>query len=109
MSFSDDEDDNWTRKSTRKSKAPTEASRVPQIHVEDTSGLADVEDEADAIMPALSRRRGAAKPTKPTRPTRKRRSTIDTWFPLRSFIDFKDDDLSAWNWRNFIEIGGVSL
>ncbi|KAF8836204.1 hypothetical protein BDN67DRAFT_937088 [Paxillus ammoniavirescens] len=109
MSFSDDEDDNWTPKSTPKSKAPTEASSVPQIHVEDTSGLADVEDEADAIIPALSRKRGAAKPAKPTRSTRKRRSTIDTWFPLRSFIDFKDDDLSAWNWRSFIEIGGVSL
>ncbi|KIK94639.1 hypothetical protein PAXRUDRAFT_33411 [Paxillus rubicundulus Ve08.2h10] len=105
MSFSDDEDDNCTPKS----KAPTKASRVPQIHVEDMSGLADVEDEADAIMPALSRKRGPAKPAKPTRPTRKRRSTIHTWFPLRSFIDFKDDDLSAWNWRSFIEIGGVSL
>ncbi|KAF9219788.1 hypothetical protein BS17DRAFT_788783 [Gyrodon lividus] len=107
MSFSDDEDE----KSTRKSKPPSQPSRVPQIHIEDVGGFADVEDEADAIIPALSRKRGAVKLANPPRPrpaTRKRRSTIDTWFPLKSFIDFKDDDLSSWNWRSFVEIGGVS-
>lgn len=38
---------------------------------------------------------------------RKRRSTIESWFPLASFIDFKDED-STWNWRNFIEVGGAT-
>jgi hypothetical protein len=43
----------------------------------------------------------------PGRPTRKAGSTMESWFPLVSFIDFKDDDTSPWNWRNFIEVGGV--
>lgn len=37
----------------------------------------------------------------------KDRSAKESWFPLASFIDVKDDDLSSWNWRNFIEVGGV--
>ena len=46
---------------------------------------------------------------------RKRRSTIDSWFAFRSFIDLRTDSeerspLSSsaspsWNWRSFIEIG----
>ena len=38
---------------------------------------------------------------------RKRGSSIESWFPLASFIDLKDDD-SNWNWRNFIEVGGAT-
>lgn len=104
MSFSDDEDENPT---TRRSKEAT----TPVIHVEDLSAFADVEDEVDAIIPTLPRKRLAAdkaKPARPARPARKRRSTIESWFPLKSFMDLKDDDLSSWNWRSFIEIGGVS-
>lgn len=100
MSFSDDEDEKWT---TPKSTASSAA--------EDQSAFADVEDEVDAIIPTLARKRGAAdqaKPARPAKPARKRRGTIESWFPLKSFIDFKDDDLSSWNWRSFIEIGGVS-
>lgn len=100
MSFSDDEDEKSTPpKSTVSSAA------------EDQSAFADVEDEVDAIIPTLARKRGAAdqaKPARPAKPARKRRGTIESWFPLKSFIDFKDDDLSSWNWRSFIEIGGVS-
>ncbi|KAI5996306.1 hypothetical protein EDD15DRAFT_2251690 [Pisolithus albus] len=44
---------------------------------------------------------------------RKRRSTIESWFPLRSFIDLKADSderiVSSWKWRSFIEIGVASL
>ncbi|KAI6139513.1 hypothetical protein BKA82DRAFT_4222808, partial [Pisolithus tinctorius] len=39
---------------------------------------------------------------------RQRRSTLESWFPLRSFIDLKadlDERLSSWKWRSFIEIG----
>ncbi|KAI6010725.1 hypothetical protein F5J12DRAFT_718872 [Pisolithus orientalis] len=39
---------------------------------------------------------------------RKRRSTLESWFPLRSFIDLKADSeerVSSWKWRSFIEIG----
>ncbi|KAI6151492.1 hypothetical protein BKA82DRAFT_4099791, partial [Pisolithus tinctorius] len=39
---------------------------------------------------------------------RKRRSTLESWFPLRSFIDLKadpDERVSSWKWRSFIEIG----
>ncbi|KIJ65108.1 hypothetical protein HYDPIDRAFT_111007 [Hydnomerulius pinastri MD-312] len=110
MSLSDDEDD----ESSRGSKTPSEPSVTPRIQVEDFGSLGDVEDEADAIIPALSRKPDFIKLSKPPRPsqkpaTRKRRSTIDTWFPpFRSFIDLKDDDTSSWNWRSFIEIGGVS-
>lgn len=104
MSFSDDEDE---KSMTRRSTAPM----TPVIQIEDPSAFADVEDEADVIVPPLARKRGAASQAKPSRLAkyaRKRRSTIDNWFPLKSFIDFKDDDLSTWNWRSFIEIGGVA-
>ncbi|KAI6126049.1 hypothetical protein EDD16DRAFT_1554789 [Pisolithus croceorrhizus] len=39
---------------------------------------------------------------------RKRRSTAESWFPLRSFIDLKtesDERVSSWKWRSFIEVG----
>ncbi|KIO06264.1 hypothetical protein M404DRAFT_477469 [Pisolithus tinctorius Marx 270] len=39
---------------------------------------------------------------------RKRGSTLESWFPLRSFIDLKADSeehVSSWKWRSFIEIG----
>lgn len=40
---------------------------------------------------------------------RTRRSTLmESWFPLASFIDLRDDDAASWNWRNFIELGGAS-
>ncbi|KAH7885824.1 hypothetical protein F5I97DRAFT_1809023 [Phlebopus sp. FC_14] len=103
MNLSDDDEDDQISKV---SSAPLPTP--PQIQVE------DVEDEADAIMPSLSpkyksrkvahHRRASSRPT-----TRKRSRTMDScWFPLKSFIDFKDDDLSSWNWRSFIEIGGVA-
>lgn len=47
-------------------------------------------------------------PTKSSRRTRKRKTAAESWFPLASFIDLKEDDTASWNWRNFIEIGGVS-
>lgn len=102
MSFSDDEDEKST---TPKSPAS------PAIQTEDLSAFADVEDEVDAIIPTLARKRESVDHVKPARlakPARRRRGTIDSWFPLKSFIDFKDDDMSSWNWRSFIEIGGVS-
>jgi len=37
---------------------------------------------------------------------RKRGSAIESWFPLASFIELKDDE-SNWNWRNFIEVAGA--
>ena len=103
MSFSDDEDE---KSATRKPSPPT----TPAVQTEDLSAFADVEDEADAVVP-VARKRGAAeqvKPARPAKPARKRRSTLESWFPLKSFIDFKEDDLSSWNWRSFIEIGGVA-
>ncbi|KAG2142920.1 uncharacterized protein EDB93DRAFT_1105402 [Suillus bovinus] len=102
MSMSDDEDD--------EAKGLSSVGNTPSIQVEDFGSFADIEDEGDAIVPSskhLSPKqatfpRSVSKPTK-----RPRRSTMDTWFPLKSFIDLKDDDLT-WNWRSFIEIGGVS-
>jgi hypothetical protein len=107
MSFSDDEDEKSTTPKSTASSAPA----TPVVQIEDQSAFADVEDEVDAIIPTLARKRGAvdqAKSARPAKPARKRRGTIESWFPLKSFIDFKDDDLSSWNWRSFIEIGGVS-
>lgn len=107
MSFSDDEDE---KPITPKSSAPSTAV-APVIQIEDLSAFADVEDEVDAIIPTRTRKREPTDPAEPARPAklgRKRRSTLESWFPLKSFIDFKDDDLSSWNWRSFIEIGGVS-
>ncbi|KAG1735498.1 hypothetical protein EDB19DRAFT_1910570 [Suillus lakei] len=104
MSMSDDEDD--------ESKAFPSPGNTPFIQVEDYGSFADIEDEGDAVLPSskylspkqatFPRSVSISQPAK-----RQRRSTIDTWFPLKSFIDLKDDDLS-WNWRSFIEIGGVS-
>jgi hypothetical protein len=102
MSMSDDEGD--------ESKPLSSSPNTPFIQVEDFGAFADIEDEADAIIPSkrhLSPKQ-ATFPCSPPQPVRrKRRSTVDSWFPLRSFIDLKDDDLS-WNWRSFIEIGGIS-
>ncbi|KAG2048062.1 hypothetical protein BDR06DRAFT_963147 [Suillus hirtellus] len=104
MSMSDDEEE--------EARALSSLGNTPFIQVEDFGSFADIEDEGDAIVPpskhlsqkqaTLPRSVSVLKPAK-----RQRRSTVDTWFPLKSFIDLKDDDLS-WNWRSFIEIGGVS-
>ncbi|KAH7913054.1 hypothetical protein BJ138DRAFT_1082357 [Hygrophoropsis aurantiaca] len=104
MSLSEDEDD--------EPEVPMASPATPQIQVEDFCSFADIEDEEDAIIPSLSRKHLSPKTTsKPHQSApvqrRKRGSTIDSWFPLKSFIDLKDDELS-WNWRSFIEIGGVS-
>lgn len=61
-----------------------------------------VEEEEVVIISALPRKsssRGRAC---------KRRSAMESWLPLASFIDLREDDSPSWNWRNFIEIGGVS-
>jgi hypothetical protein len=47
----------------------------------------------------------SAPPPLPPRRARKRASAMESWFPLASFMDLKDDDMSSWNWRSFIEIG----
>jgi hypothetical protein len=59
----------------------------------------------DQIITAFEQVVTIISPCKPSGRTRKRRSTM---FPLASFIDLKDDDISSWNWRSFIEIGGAS-
>jgi len=59
-----------------------------------------VEEEEVAII--------STPPRKPTLRSRRRGSTRESWFPLPSFIDFMDDDMPSWNWRNFIEVGGAS-
>lgn len=102
MSMSDDEEE--------ESKA--HSSQTPFIQVEDFGSFADIEDEGDAVVPPpkhfppkpanFPHSVSVSQPVK-----RQRKSTVDTWFPLKSFIDLKDDDLS-WNWRSFIEIGGIS-
>jgi len=103
MIISDDEGD--------ESEAFSSPPNTPFIQVDDFGSFADIEDEAEAIVPSrhhLSPKqttfpRSVSQPIK-----RKRRSTVDSWFPLKSFIDLKEDDLLAWNWRSFIEIGGIS-
>ena len=103
MSMSDDEDDDV-------SKALSLPPNTPFIQVEDFGSFADIEDEADDVIssPKQLSPKQATLPRLPSQPAkRKRRGTVDSWFPLKSFIDLKDDDLS-WNWRSFIEIGGVA-
>ncbi|KAG2749599.1 hypothetical protein P692DRAFT_20863828 [Suillus brevipes Sb2] len=100
MSMSDDEEEE------------AKAQGNPCIQVEDFGSFADIEDEGDAVVPSpkhfppkqtsFPRSVSVSQPAK-----RQRRSTVESWFPLKSFIDLKDDDLS-WNWRSFIEIGGIS-
>lgn len=104
MSMSDDEDD--------EAKVLSSKGNTP-VQVEDFGSFADIEDEGDAVI--ASSKHLSSKPTTFPRsvtvlqpPKRQRRSTIESWFPLKSFIDLKDEDLSSWNWRSFIEIGGVS-
>lgn len=102
MSMSDDEGDD--------TNALSSSPNTLFVQIEDFGSLADVEDEADVIIPSKHHvsPKQATFPRSDSQPIRrKRRSTVDSWFPLRSFIDLKDDDLS-WNWRSFIEIGGIS-
>ncbi|KAG1864884.1 hypothetical protein F4604DRAFT_1586384 [Suillus subluteus] len=104
MSMSDDEDD--------EAKVLSSLGNTPFIQVEDFGSFADIEDEGDAIIPSpkhLSPKQATFPRSVSVSypPKRQRRSTVDTWFPLKSFIDLKDDDLS-WHWRSFVEIGGVS-
>ncbi|KAG2346708.1 hypothetical protein BDR05DRAFT_928220 [Suillus weaverae] len=106
MSMSDDEDD--------ETKALSSLGNTPFIQVEDIGSFADVEDEGDVIIPSskhISKKQAtfprSVSVSRPAQRQRLGRSTVDTWFPLKSFIDLKDDDLS-WNWRSFIEIGSVS-
>ncbi|KAG1780835.1 hypothetical protein EV702DRAFT_1193662 [Suillus placidus] len=108
MSMSDDEDD--------ETKALSSLGNTPFIQVEDFGSFADIEDEGDVIIPSSKhisqKQKQATFPrsvsvSQPVQRQRPGRSTVDTWFPLKSFIDLKDDDLS-WNWRSFIEIGSVS-
>jgi hypothetical protein len=45
----------------------------------------------------------------PPRPRRQQRQRSTDWFPLQSFIDLKserekEDEVSQWNWRSFIEV-----
>jgi hypothetical protein len=57
------------------------------------------EEEDDVVIISLP----------PQSRTRKQKSTKESWFPLASFIDLRDDDTTlSWNWRNFIEVGGIS-
>jgi hypothetical protein len=67
----------------------------------------DMGDDGDdeQIMTAFGQAVAIISPSKSSGRTRKRRSTM---FPLASFIDLKDDDISSWNWRSFIEVGGTS-
>ncbi|KAG0705610.1 hypothetical protein DFH29DRAFT_268719 [Suillus ampliporus] len=102
MSMSDDEDD--------ESKALSSLPITPFIQVEDFGSFADIEDEGDVIAssPEYLFPKQATLPRPILQPAKRQpRSTVDSWFPLKSFIDLKDDDLS-WNWRSFIEIGSVS-
>jgi len=106
MSFSDDEDDDPVA-----SQASSSAlAPVP----EKTQSLIDpeIEDEEDIISPILTRPASSKPSTLSTGSSqgqrRKRRSTLDSWIPFKSFIDFKDDELGSWNWRSFIEINGAA-
>ncbi|EGO20538.1 hypothetical protein SERLADRAFT_373313 [Serpula lacrymans var. lacrymans S7.9] len=104
MSMSADEDED-----TENVVSPTF-----QINVEEFAAVAAVEEEEDVVIPPsphkpLASRLLPAPRRTPAQPqSRKRGSTIESWFPLRSFIDLKEDDLPSWNWRSFIEIGGAS-
>ncbi|KAG1723237.1 uncharacterized protein EDB91DRAFT_1209805 [Suillus paluster] len=101
MSMSDDEDDD--------PKTPSSLPNAPFIQIEDFGSFADIEDEGDVIAssPEYRSPKQATFPRTVSQPVkRQRRGTVDSWFPLKSFIDLKDDDLS-WNWRSFIEISSV--
>jgi len=61
-----------------------------------------IDEEEDCVLPpaAISALRQTRNPLKPR--SRSRRSTLESWFPLANFIDFKDDELSGW--RGVVEI-----
>ena len=66
------------------------------------------DDDEDQEAPAVEEEEVvliSAPPPLPSRRARKRGSAMESWFPLASFIDLKDDDMSSWNWRSFIEVG----
>ena len=68
----------------------------------------DDDDDEDQVTPVVEEEEVvliSAPPPLPSRRARKRGSAMESWFPLASFIDLKDDDMSSWNWRSFIEVG----
>ncbi|KAL4066054.1 hypothetical protein V8B97DRAFT_1933538 [Scleroderma yunnanense] len=84
------------------------AASAPTLHARSISG---------GLAPLAVARPQPISASAPTSRQRKRRSTINSWFALRSFIDLRaDTDERAtaarsstgsppWNWRSFIEIG----
>jgi hypothetical protein len=65
-----------------------------------------IEEDEDAFITSCSPHKSSS--AKSPRRGRNRKSAKESWFPLASFIDLKEDDFSSWNWRNFIEVGGAS-
>ncbi|TFK39977.1 hypothetical protein BDQ12DRAFT_665172 [Crucibulum laeve] len=65
----------------------------------------------DVVLPTITisgRLRGTSVSNSHKRRHAPNRTTKD-WFPLKSFIDLRnDDDSSRWSWRSFIEVASVS-
>ena len=77
---------------------------LPSAYVATVDGpRVSIDEEEDCVLPpaAIS----ALMQSSPSKSrTRSRRSTLESWFPLGSFIDLKDDDLAGW--RGIVEIVG---
>ncbi|TFK29765.1 hypothetical protein FA15DRAFT_663944 [Coprinopsis marcescibilis] len=99
MSMSDDEDDD----------SDVDSSAPKNDVSEDDLFYAFFEPEDLVLPPSPTSRRKSSSPTKPSfRRSLSKRSTSD-WFPLKSFIDLKnDDESSTWSWRSFIDVASIS-
>ncbi|EIW79307.1 hypothetical protein CONPUDRAFT_167080 [Coniophora puteana RWD-64-598 SS2] len=106
MSFSDDEDDDPVVSQVSSSALAPVSENAQSLVVP------EIEDEEDVVSPIITRPASSKPSTLSTGSSqgqrRKRRSTLDSWIPFKSFIDFKDDELGSWNWRSFIEINGAA-
>ncbi|KAH9479477.1 hypothetical protein JR316_0008071 [Psilocybe cubensis] len=126
MSMSDDEDDDEQDHADDENDDSEPDSDLESLHFPDLKSLHNpLLEPEDMVLPLptpdfLQAPRSAPLPPRsPTfvgglrRQRTKNRATKD-WFPLKSFIDLRNDDdrmsttSSSWAWRSFIQVANVS-
>ncbi|KAI0039052.1 hypothetical protein FA95DRAFT_1684423 [Auriscalpium vulgare] len=120
MSMSDDEDEDDVpppprrRVSSTPRRRVSSAQRAPPPTPATLTRFPGVDEEesvlpSPAVAPPLAASWSLPAPrasvSSPPPKTRRRRSTMESWFPLANFIDFKDDDLAGW--RGLVEIASA--
>ncbi|KAG2011709.1 hypothetical protein CC2G_011797 [Coprinopsis cinerea AmutBmut pab1-1] len=117
MSMSDDEEED------QDSDAESLGAKSDYTDLGDDLFYAFFEPE-DLVLPAslpstspispshpIAHRRNSSSPTKSSFARMHFRRSTKEWFPLKSFIDLRNDDessASTWSWRSFIDVASIS-